>query len=61
MGICIMGSPFASSESAKARALNSTGISVFWVIESGVQIKAMTKAVMLTFIFNALKVTVTAS
>ena len=50
-----MRSPSAFSGSAKARALNSTGISVYWVLESGGQMMGVTKAVILTSLFTACK------
>ena len=56
-----MRSPSAFSRSAKARALNSTGISVCWVLESGGQMMGVTKAVILTSLFTAFKVSVTTS
>ena len=56
-----MRSPSAFSGSAKARALNSTGISVCWLFESGGQMMGVTKAVILTFLVSAFKVSVTTS
>ena len=56
-----MRSPSAFSGSAKARALNSTGISVNWVLESGGQMIGVTKAVILTSLFTTFKVSVTTS
>ena len=56
-----MRSPSTSSGSAKARALNSTGISVCWVLESGGQMMGVTKAVIFTSLSTAFKVSVTTS
>ena len=61
MGISIVRSPSAFSGSAKARALNSTGISVCWVLESGGHMMDVTKAIILTSLFTAFKVSVTTS
>ena len=47
------------SRSAKVRALNSTGMSVCWVLESAGQMMGMTKAVILTSLFAAFMVSVT--
>ena len=44
-----MRSPSAFSGSAKVRALNSTGICVCGVLESGRQMMGVTKAVILLF------------
>ena len=56
-----MRSPSAFSGSAKVRALNSTGISLCWVLESGGQMMGVTKAVILTSLFAAFMVSVTTS
>ena len=44
-----MRSPSAFSGSEKVGALNSTGICVRWVLESGRQMMGVTKAVILLF------------
>ena len=56
-----MRSSSAFSGSAKVRALNSTGISLCWVLESGGQMMGVTKAVILTYLFAAFMVSVTTS
>ena len=57
----IVRSPSAFSGSAKVRALNSTGISLCWVLESGGQMMGVTKAVILTSLFAAFMLSVTTS
>ena len=56
-----MQSPPVFNGSAKARALNSTGISVCWVLESGGEMMGGTKAVILTSLFTAIKLSVMTS
>ena len=56
-----MRSPSTLSGSAKARTLNSTGISVCWVCESDGQMMGVTKAVILTYLFAVFKVRVMTS